>query len=373
MLDRLLCGSPAQSMILVGLHGVGKTALLNEFEDAAVERDWIAVRLDLDAEASLPDAIAMGTRRALLELKPTRKVAERVRLALGDLGMFVLKGPDEFELSYRPRAQTLPDRLGEDFTDLLQALGEAAVARESGVAFLLDEAQYAAAREFGAVTEGLYRMSQRALPVTCLAAGLPTLPALTGRARTYAEHIFDYRFIDRLSKADACAALAAPASKLEVSWEDQALAYVFGQTSGYPYSLQEHGRCAWDLATEKRITEADARAAGRLARDHLDDGFYGVRFEGRATPAEREFLRAMAGCDGPPYSMAEVTHALGKKDQRSLSMRRDSLMSKGLIYAPKHGFVDYAVPGFADYLDRQDPVEPTFAARHVGPTRRRQP
>jgi hypothetical protein len=82
-----------------------------------------------------------------------------------------------------------------------------------------------------------------------------------------------------------------------------------------------------------------------------------VRFEGRATPAERTFLYAMTTCQGPPYSIADVTRMLGKKDQRSLSMRRNSLIRKGLIYAPAHGLVDYTVPHFAEYLLRQHPEE----------------
>lgn len=340
-------------MIVIGLHGVGKTVLLNAFEDASAERNWIAMSLELDAEGSFPDVIARSIRRALLELKLTRRVAERVRLTLGELGTFTLKDPDGFEIDYRPGSRTPPDRLGEDFADLFVALGEAADTKERGVAFLIDEAQHANVHEFGAFTEGLYRMGQRALPVTCLAAGLPTLPALPGRAKSYTERLFDYRVIDRLSRADAYSALATPASELGVTWDDEALAYVFRKTSGYPYSLQEHGKQAWEVATAERITEADARTGGRIAQARLDDGFYRVRFEGLATPAERAFLHAMTTCDGPPYSITEITHALGKKDQRSLSMRRRSLVRKGLIYAPEHGFVDYAVPGFAVYLEQQ--------------------
>jgi len=174
-----------------------------------------------------------------------------------------------------------------------------------------------------------------------------------GRAKSYAERLFDYRVIDRLSRADAYSALATPASKLSVTWDEEALAYVYMQTSGYPHFLQQYGKHAWDAATANRITEDNARVGGRIAQDRLDDGFYRVRFEEQATPAEGTFLQAMTTCDGPPYSMAEITQTLGKKDQRSLSMRRSSLMRKGLIYAPAHGHVDYTVPDFAIYLERQ--------------------
>lgn len=340
-------------MIVTGLRGVGKTVLLNAFEDTSVERDWVAASLELDEGASFPESIARSTRRALLELKPTKKVAERVRLALDGLGTFSLKDPAGFELSYKPGANPPPEALSEDFVDLLVALGEAAEAKERGVAFLLDEVQYVSAKEFGPFAVGLHRINQRSLPITCVAAGLPSLPALAGKAKSYAERMFDYPRIERLSKADAYTALAAPASNLKVTWEPEALDRVFKQTSGYPYFLQEYGKYVWDVAKNGRITAADAREGGRIAQDRLDEGFFRVRFEGRATPAEREFLCAMTACEGPPYSMAEVTRALGKNDQRSLSMRRNSLIRKGLIYAPEHGVIDYTVPHFAEYLLRQ--------------------
>jgi hypothetical protein len=34
-------------------------------------------------------------------------------------------------------------------------------------------------------------------------------------------------------------------------------------------------------------------------------------------------------------------------------VQRNALIKKGLIYAPRHGTVDYTVPGFAAYLQRR--------------------
>ncbi|HEX3561868.1 MAG TPA: hypothetical protein VHU24_03435 [Solirubrobacterales bacterium] len=56
-------------------------------------------------------------------------------------------------------------------------------------------------------------------------------------------------------------------------------------------------------------------------------------------------------------SIGDVTQALGKSDQRSISVPRNALIKKGLIYAPRHGTLDYTVPRFADYLRRRGSVE----------------
>ena len=136
------------------------------------------------------------------------------------------------------------------------------------------------------------------------------------------------------------------------TFDEDALDYIFRQTEGYPYFLQQYGKYAWDVASAGRITKEDARVGGREAQQRLDDGFYQVRYE-RASAAERDFLSAMSRCAGPPYAVTDVTQELGKADQRSISVRRSALIKKGLIYVPRHGTVDFTVPRFADYLHRR--------------------
>lgn len=353
LLDRLGHGTAGQSMIVTGLRGVGKTVLLNAFEDITVGRRWIAAGREFDEQSSFPTAIARSTKRILNELNPVKKAAERVRVLLNGLGAFTLRDPNGFELSYTPSQRLPAEALAEDFTDMLLAVGEAADARGRGVAFLFDEVQFVPARELGPFIVGLHRLNQKALPVTCVAAGLPSLPALVGNSKSYAERLFEYPHIDQLPRGDALAALADPARNLGVAWEPTALDHVFAQTGGYPYFLQEYGKYIWDVATNKTITESDARTGGKVAQDRLDEGFFMVRYEHRATNAERVFLHAMAGCSGPPYPIADITRALGKDDQRSLSVRRNTMIKKGLIYAPQHGHLDYTVPRFADFLERR--------------------
>jgi hypothetical protein len=356
LIDRLENGMAGQSMIITGLRGVGKTVLLNAFEDITIDRGWLAVQREFDEHSSLPAVVARAAQRILLDLKPSRKVAEKIKSSLAGLGTFSLKDPGGWELSYMPPSRTGPlgetDALGEDFVELLLALGHAAREKNRGVAFLFDEVQFVSPGEFGAFVLGLHRLNQKALPVTCIATGLPSLPALAGEAKSYAERLFEYPRIDRLCEADATAALRGPAESREVTFEEEALSYVFEQTEGYPYFLQQYGKYAWDVASDGQITLPDAELGGHEAQERLDEGFFLVRYE-RASAAQRGFLHAMSQCDGPPYPVAGIARALGKTDPRSISMKRNALIKKGLIFAPQHGTVDYTVPRFADYLRRR--------------------
>jgi hypothetical protein len=127
-------------------------------------------------------------------------------------------------------------------------------------------------------------------------------------------------------------------------------------TAGYPYFVQAYGKAVWDAAVGPEITVDDVRMAAPEAEAELAVGFFGSRYE-RATPAEREYLRAMADAayasnvsvelDAVPT--AEVAALLGKRPQ-SLSPARDSLMKKGLVYSSERGQIAFTVPHFGRYL-----------------------
>lgn len=353
LIERLGRGVAGQGMIVKGLRGVGKTVLLNTFEDMAVERDWLPVFKECEEHTSLPAVVARHCRRLIDDLKPAAASKRKLRRALDRLTTFSVADPNGFELRFDlGRGEASSDVLGDDFTDLLVALGEAAADRGRGVVFLLDEVQFLHPAEFSPFVVGLHRINQRALPLTCVAVGLPSLPVLAGEARTYAERLFTYPTIDRLPRAAADEALARPAWVRTVEFAPAALAYAYERTRGYPYFIQEYGKYAWNVAGGPKIERKDVVRGGELAQHALDDGFFLVRAE-RATEAERQFLRAMAMQGEAPYPIAAVVRALGKRSTSQLSVRRDALIKKGLIFSPRLGMLDFTVPLFADYLRRR--------------------
>ncbi len=84
-----------------------------------------------------------------------------------------------------------------------------------------------------------------------------------------------------------------PARDEGADFTDDALAAMYDATGGYPYFVQAYGKAAWDVAPRSPITDADVAVAAPEAEAELAVGFFGSRYE-RATPAEREYLRAMA-------------------------------------------------------------------------------
>ena len=85
-------------------------------------------------------------------------------------------------------------------------------------------------------------------------AGLPSLPALAGEAKSYAERLFAFRVIDSLDQTAASAALATPADEEGVQWQPAALAAVVDATDATdsPASRRSHTSDLSD--SDKRFT-----------------------------------------------------------------------------------------------------------------------
>src|SRR5215207_7231596 len=122
---------------------------------------------------------------------------------------------------------------------------------------------------------------------------------------------------------------------------------------GYPYFVQAYGKVTWDAAPASPITKDDVLVAAPDADAELAVGFFGSRYE-RATPAERDYMRAMAALGDGPVGTAEVADSLGRKPS-SLSPARDSLLKKGLVYSAERGLVAFTVPHFGQFLRSQHP------------------
>ena len=144
-----------------------------------------------------------------------------------------------------------------------------------------------------ALCPACHELSQSGLPVIVVGAGLPHLPAVLSASKSYSERLFRYQRIDRLSREAADRALEAPAADEDAAYEPDALAAMYDATGGYPYFIQAYGKAVWDLAPRSPITADDVAVAAPEAESELAVGFFGSRYE-RATPGERDYLRAMA-------------------------------------------------------------------------------
>jgi hypothetical protein len=337
-------------MIVKGLRGVGKTVLLNAFENQAESQDFLSYYHELTPESVLAQELARDCEKALTRLSLSDRVRTRIRDSLGHMRTIRLTGPEGFGLEVDLKGAD-EGTVTSDLTDLFLQLGEAAKEQDRGVVFLLDEVQFADEVHFRAMISALHRITQRNLPITVAAAGLPQIPRLTGEARSYAERLFTFPTIGNLAEDAATAALTHPARQQGVEFAPDAVARALDWTAGYPFFIQQLGKHAWNAAAESPISLEDVEAAIPSAQEALDSSLYEVRAQ-RATPAERRYMRAMAELGTGPYRSGAIAKKLGKSSA-SLSQLRDRLIGKGLIYATEDfGHLDFSVPRFDEFMRR---------------------
>jgi len=358
-LDRCRNGLAYRSFLMVGLRGVGKTVLLNKLAINAEAEGFAVVSIETPENRSLPALIIPALRTSLLKLDRLAAAGDIGKRALKALGGFVgamkLKYNDiEFGLDLGSEPGLADSgNLENDLIDLFVELGKAAQERKTALILFIDEVQYIEETQFAALIMALHKCTQKQLPIAMIGAGLPQLIGQAGRAKSYAERLFEYPEIGPLSNSSAKEALVRPANKLGVNYEDGALDEILRQTQGYPYFLQEWGKHSWQCAKKSPITAEDAKDATALAISELDTNFFRVRFD-RLTPSEKRYLRAMAELGSGPHRSGDIAHLL-EKDVQSVAPTRATLISKGMIYSPGHGDNNFTVPLFDEYIKRVIP------------------
>ncbi len=350
-------GRSARSMLLTGLRGVGKTVLLREFGRIGERSRWVYQRIEATEDLRFPETLAILVRKAILRLSIGERVAERARRARGVLKSFQVRWELPVNGDIVAGFDPVPGyadsgELDHDLADLFIEVGELAKARGVGVLFTIDEMQYLSRRHLKALIVGLHSISQEQLPFVVAGAGLPSLLALVGDARSYAERLFEFRVINSLKADEATTALVEPAQAEGVRWHPDALERVVTRTRGYPYFLQEFGKQVWNIAEgPEEITPTDVDAAIPIATDELDTGFFRVRID-RTTDTERTYLSAIASLGAGPYASGEVAAAMGKTTGQ-VGPHRDALIKRGLCYSPRHGIIDFTVPMFDRFISRR--------------------
>ena len=350
---------PAKSVLLVGLRGVGKTVLLDRIREEAEAAGIHTLFVEAPENRSLPAILAPRLRQALLKLSRHDRARDMAQRALRGLAGFVtalkMKYQDiEVGLDVAPEPGLADNGdLEQDLTELLLSVGTAA--REAGTALSLfvDELQYVQEDELAALITALHRAAQRQSPVTLVGAGLPQLRARTGRAKSYAERLFDFPGVGPLDQEAARRAIEKPAQAEGVTIAGDALDRILTQTRCYPYFLQEWGKHAWDAAEASPIEIGDVERASETATAALDESFFGVRFD-RLTPSERRYLRAMAELGSGPHRSGDIARIMNRR-VTSLGPTRSQLIAKGMVWSPSHGDTDFTVPLFHQFMRRVMP------------------
>lgn len=356
-LTRMQAGRYEKSLMPIGLRGVGKTVLLNRFLEEAERQGFLTAFFEASENGRLPVDLGAQLRKVLIRLDRGAQISSVVKRALRIFKSFSVTAGVEslrFAIDVDPeRGSADSGDLTLDLTDLLVAVGEAAREKQTPVLIAIDEIQYLTQNELAALIMAVHRVSQKALPVMVVGAGLPQLAALAGEAKSYAERLFDFPAIGPLSAADAKRAIAEPARVQGADFTDEALSAIAEITEGYPYFIQAWAYRVWNHAQSSPIQLNDVLTVREEVLDYLDRNFFRVRFD-RLTPREQNYMRAMAELGPGPHRSGDIAKVLGVRPN-AVGPLRDGLIKKGMIYSPKYGDTAFTVPLFDAFMRRAMP------------------
>lgn len=355
---RAMNGKSARSIMLLGLRGTGKTVLLNEIGRNAEEAGLLVSRVESPEGERLARLLYPEMRKVMRSLSGVEAAKSMAMRGLKGLRNFASVFNIEVAgVSIGVEAEDEPGLadsgdLQYDLPDLFKLIGKAAQAAGRGWLLLIDEVQYLSESDLRALIVSLHRMAQDGMPVLLVGAGLPQIARLAGEAKSYAERLFLFPAVGPLDPSSAAQAVEKPIVEEEASIGPDALTAIVDRTRGYPFFLQEWASVVWNNAEGPSITLLDVEESYAETLALLDDGFFKVRID-RLTKAEVQFVKAMAHLGDGPYAMADIAKAMGRT-LNSLGPARANIISKGMIYSTDHGYLDFSVPLFAEFMRRQN-------------------
>lgn len=363
MVDRLGVGVYEQARLITADRGMGKTALLREFEQEQVELGRWVVR----ASATRGDAVIGRLCRGLAEVLDAhdlgRSLARAATQALGRLAGVSI-GPAGVTVETHPPAPTA--HRGDELETLLHAVATLARERSTVLLLLVDEAQNIALDALGDLFHALQEVQgttvterdpatgatrRESLPIGAVVAGLPGLTRrLRDAGSTFGERSKPL-LLTAFSEADMREGLRALAADAGAGFDADALELVMDRCGGYPYFLHVVGHEVWSAGTGEVITLADARLGAAAAEATITE-FYDARLR-ELGDLQRRYLDAAAAIDDAARTPAAVARALGRSTSQLGSTQGRLVHDHGLLRATAAGTLAFSLPGLDRHLARR--------------------
>jgi hypothetical protein len=330
-------GSPAQAVLITGVRGVGKTVMLNEFQDIVRSRGWLVISdgsskglLDRLAADRLPRLLAAHGGKSATKLS-----SGSISTPIGGISA---SWGDRYPAESSLRAQI------EELTDALAP-------HETGLLITVDEIQGADPEELRKLGEVIQLTQREGRRVAFAAAGLPAAvdellndDVVTFLRRAERIHL-GMLMIDEV--ADGMAQMVREAGR---QIGDEAIGFAAMATKGYPFLVQLIGYRSWNQHPEaERITVDDVASGITEAIRRLGDQVFAPSLA-PLSERDRDYLLAMANKE--ESATKDIAETLGVAT-RYASTYRARLMLAGLIEPAGWGRVRFTLPYFSEWIRSQ--------------------
>ena len=335
-------GSHERISIITGPRGVGKTVLLNEFEEVAKSHAWHVI-----SETTTRGFNERIRDRAFNLLQELSSEPKR-RLSSVNTPWFGLSTEPVSSFSPTPTLRTVLDELFDRQAEIDARHNQEPV----GLLITLDELHYAHMDEiieFGTTVQHLVREDRE---IAVAMAGIPgaikpLLAADEGRNPVTFLRRANRIETGMVSIEEVRRALEETTAQVGVTWSSDALDTASMATGGYPFMIQLVGQHAFRNLSGSKINEDAVSLGIGAARRKLGQLVHEPSIAD-LSEVDRTFLTAMSTDDGPSR-MSDIAARMGVDAQYAGTYRK-RLIDAEMIRPTSHGYVDYELPYMREYL-----------------------
>lgn len=335
-------GSHERISIITGQRGVGKTVLLNEFEEVAKAHTWHVI--SETTTRGFNDRIRDRAFNLLQELSSEPKR----RLSSVNTPWFGLATEPVSGFSPTPTLRSVLDELLGRQAEIDARHNQEPV----GLLITLDELHYAHMDEiieFGTTVQHLVREDRE---IAVAMAGIPgaikpLLAADEGRNPVTFLRRANRIETGMVSIEEVRRALEETTAQVGVTWSSDALDTASMATGGYPFMIQLVGQHAFRNLSGSKIDEDAVSLGIGAARRKLGQLVHEPSIAD-LSEVDRTFLTAMSTDDGPSR-MSDIAARMGVDAQYAGTYRK-RLIDAEMIRPTSHGYVDYELPYMREYL-----------------------
>jgi len=347
-----LTGRAAEGgFVLYGVRGVGKTSLLRAVADQAEDAGFVTVWLSsAKRQATLPSLVpAIQTA-----LEDFNVLAMKDKWFVESVQSSLNTGVVNLQATTKNKGALSPTWDVGGLERMFRVTTKKVVERKkAGLLLFIDELHTMDNDELAVLLNALQNIAhdrRRSLPFAFLGAGLPPVRGISTKAATFGERT-EFAEIGTLSEEDTKIAIAQPAVSRGVGITTDAVDLLWNETGGYPYFVQLYGYHMWDQAQPNPgavLSKADAIRGVASAREKVTN-LFNSRFTS-LSKQEKLFVVEIAKLGGDnPVRRIDIANALGKSSQ-GISTVRARLIDRAVITEERHGYFQFTIPGFAEYV-----------------------
>lgn len=329
----------ARAILISGARGSGKTVLLTEFRELALDAGWTDLRMHTSSTSLVEELRGQAIAR-LRELDPE---AETSRLT--SAGAFNVSASRDIIQRYEGE--------GEVLATVLDRLAQLTDEDGGGLLITLDELQSVDRDQLHALTQHVQDLIGSGHAVAFIAAGVRTgVDALLDHERTTflrRAHRIEVSSVDVGTAAEAIRMTIADTAK---TITPEAAVRAGEISRGYPYLIQLIGSKAWQNSGDADTIEIeDVQGARATVIAAMIKNVHGPALRGLSA-RKREYLRAMLEDEGPS-GVGDIAQRMGI-DPRNQSTYRERLIEDELIRPAGRGFVEFALPYLGEALRHEE-------------------